>query len=114
MAAGSKFILSVVDLVADPCDAQDHSRGVVSDDPIPERWTEIESVVQVLGADQHVDVEQIRHQTSTPSRRPSSRNVAIFLKPSIRNASVKEDRPSRVATITALANRGLTRAPVAW
>ena len=54
----------------------------------------------------------LRHQTSTPSRRPSSRNVAIFLKPSSRNASVNEDRPSTVATITALANRGLTRAPV--
>ena len=59
-----------------------------------------------------IRVEDVRHQTPSPKRLPSSRSVATLENPRSRNASVKDDRPSNVLTIIADANRLLTRAPV--
>ena len=84
---------------------------VLGDQPVPERRTEVEPVVQVLALDEDVRVEQIGHQKPIPRLCPNSWNVAIFLKPSSRNASVNEVRPSRVLTTSARAKRLLTRAP---
>lgn len=79
--------------------------------PMPESWAEVESIVQVLGPDEHIRVQQVGHQNATPRLLLSSLNVLIFLNPSSRNASVKDERPSRVLLTTARANRLLTLAP---
>jgi len=85
--------------------------GLVLDEPIPERGAEIEAVVEVLCSDEDVRVEKVCYQTTSPRLRPSSSNVAIFLKPSRRKAPVNEERPSSVLTTSARAKRLLARAP---
>jgi len=67
--------------------------------------------MQILRTDEHVGVEEISHQTPTPRLCPTSRNVAIFLNPRSRNASVKEDLPCSVLATSARAKRLLARAP---
>jgi len=67
-----ELIAAGLDLVADLLDTEDPARRVVRDEPIPERRTEVEAIVQVLGLDEDVGVKQIRHQTITPRLRPSS------------------------------------------
>ena len=79
--------------------------------PIPEGRAEVETVVQVVGGNEDICVQKVGHQYPTPRLRPSSLNVDIFLRPSIRNVSVNEVRPSRVLTTIARAKRLLTRAP---
>ena len=104
--AGASWVTSVFDFL----DAENPPFAIFHHKPIPERRAEIETVMQVLCADEYVGIKQIGHQKTTPSRCPSSRNVAIFFKPSIRKASVKEVRPSKVLTYSARAKRLLTRA----
>ena len=77
-------------------------------EPIPERRAEVEAVVQLLCLDENVGIEEVRHQT-TPRWRASSSNVECFLKPSIWYASRWRVWPSRVLSISARANRLLTR-----
>ena len=71
----------------------------------------VEAVMQVIRGNENTCIQKVGHQYPTPRLRPSSLNVAIFLRPSIRNASVNAVRPSRVLTTIARAKRLLTRAP---
>jgi hypothetical protein len=82
-----ELIAAGLDLIADLLDTEDPACLVVRDEPIPESRTEVEAIVQVLGLDENIGVEQVRHQIVTPRLRPSSRKVWIFEKPSIRKAS---------------------------
>ena len=75
------------DLVAASLDAVDIAASVLGDQPVPESGAEIEAVVEVLGLDEHVCVQQVGHQTATPTLRPSSWKVESLEKPSIRSAS---------------------------
>src|ERR1035441_2537421 len=90
--------------------AEHPAARVVGDDPIPERRTEVETVMQILRADEHIGVEEISHHMPIPRLFATSRNVAIFLNPRSRNASVKDDLPSNVLTTNARANRLPARA----
>ena len=98
-------------LVSHLLDAEDLFRSVSSDEPIPEGRAEVETIMEVLGGDENVRVEEVGHQYSTPRLRPNSLKVFIFFKPSIRNVSVNAVRPSSVLTTSARAKRLLTRAP---
>ncbi len=105
-----KFIAASLDFIADFFGAQNQTRRVRRDEPLPERRTEIQTVVQVLGLNEHVGVQQVGHGTPTPKLRPSSLKVACFEKPSIRKASLKRVWPSSVLVTSAAAKRLLTRA----
>jgi hypothetical protein len=67
--------------------------------------------MQILRTDEHVGVEEISHQTPTPRLCPTSQNVAIFLNPRSRNASVKEQVPSSVLATRERAKGLVARAP---
>ena len=89
--------------------AENLVRRVVLDQPVPERRAEVEAVVEVLPLDEDVRVQEVAHQ-ATPSVRPSSRNVASFLTPSMRKASRWRVWPSSVLATSARAKRRPTRA----
>jgi hypothetical protein len=67
-----QFISASFDLIANFLNAEDLANRVTGDQPIPERRTEIEPIVEVLRLDEHIGVEQIGHHTATPRLRPSS------------------------------------------
>ena len=92
-------------------DAEDALGLVAGHQPVPEGRAEVETVVQVIGGDENICIQKVGHQYPTPRLRLSSLNVAMFLRPSIRNVSVNAVRPSRVLTTIARAKRLLTRAP---
>src|SRR5262249_5382835 len=82
-----QFICTGLDLFVDLLNAEDSAGSVLLDQPIPKRWTKVEAIVQPLSLDEDIRVEEICHQGTTPSARPSSSKVLIFEKPSIRSAS---------------------------
>ena len=62
--------------------------------PIPECRDEVEiAVVQVLGLDEDVRVEQIPRQPNTPASRPRLLKVSSFETPTMRKASAVEGVP---------------------
>ena len=97
--------------VAHLLDAEHVAGVVLSDQPLPKSRAEVQSVVQVLRLDENVGVQQVSHQNPTPRFSASSRNVAILRKPSSRNASVNDERPSRALETSARVKRLLARAP---
>lgn len=80
-------VITGLEFGAHPFDAGYGTGRAGSGDPVPERGAEVEPVVQILGLDEDVRVEQLPgHTTLNSLARPSK--VAAFLNPSIRNASV--------------------------
>ena len=67
------------------------------------------AVVQVLGLDEDVGIQQIAH-AATPRLRPSSLKVSSLENPRRRNASLWSVCPSSVLMTSARAKRLLTRA----
>ncbi len=81
-----EFIGSTKQLVRYAFDAVHRASARLVVDSVPERWTEIEAVVEICGLNEDVGVEQIRHHV-TPRRSLNSLKVDSFLNPSIRKAS---------------------------
>jgi hypothetical protein len=48
------------------------TRGILGYEPVSESRTDVKAVVTVLRLDEHVRIEEIRHQSCIPNRRPSS------------------------------------------
>src|SRR6185312_7161919 len=90
--------------------AEHLARPVPGEQPVPKRRTEVEPVVVVLGLDEHVGIEQVRHQTGRSRLRPISCRVSTFEIPSILKASRYSVWPSSVLTTKARAKRLPTRA----
>ena len=105
-----QFVSDALHFVADLLHAVDRSVRVLLDEPTPERGTEVESVMEVLRADEDIGVQQVGHQTLIPRLALITRKVCIFFTPRSRNASVNDERPSHVLMTSARANRLLTRA----
>lgn len=74
-------------VVGDFLDARHFSGMVPLNQPFPECRAEIESVMQVLGLNEDIRVEQIMDQLITPTSRPRLSNVLVLDTPSIRKAS---------------------------
>ena len=108
---GGEIVSKSENFVADFLDTEDAARSVLFDEPVPEAGTEIEAIVEISGCDENVGVEKVGHQKLIPRVRDSARKVDIFLNPSKRKASEKEDLPSNVLETTARENRFPTRAP---
>lgn len=69
---GGQFILTCGKFIAHFFDAEHRSGSVPLDKPFPKGRAEIEAVVQVLGLDKDITIEQVTHQTPTPKLRPNS------------------------------------------
>ena len=74
-------------LVRDLVDTGNLPSRMAFDQPVPEGWAEIETVMQIAGLNEDVRVEQISGQSTTPTSRPIWLNVAVFETPNMRNAS---------------------------
>ena len=59
-----EFIVPGFELVLDFFDAEHSAPHVGLDEPVPEAGTEVETVVQVLGTDEDIGVEEIGHLPS--------------------------------------------------
>jgi hypothetical protein len=88
----------------DLLDAEDDSLGIAGRESIPECGAKIESIVQILGLQKDVGVEQVGHQPPNARVRPSSWKVSVLEMPSMRSASRYRVRPSSVLSTSARVN----------
>ena len=109
LSPGGQLIGAGFQLIAHLPNASDPAIAMRLNQPVPERWAEVEAVLQVLGLDEDVGIQQVSHQVGKPSVRPSSLNVPGLLMPSMRNASRYNVRPSSVLATSVCAKRRLTR-----
>src|SRR5437660_1885648 len=62
----SKLIAASQNLIRNSLYAEYILVGILCDKPLPKRGTKIEPIVEVLGLDEDVGVEQVRHYAITP------------------------------------------------
>jgi len=82
-----QLVVSGLQFVPDLLDARDLARAVLLYQPIPESGAEVEAIVQVLGLDEDVRIDEIISHPITPASRPRLLKVSVFWTPTIRNAS---------------------------
>lgn len=82
-----KLITACVKFVTDFLDTGNSTCFVLFNQPLPERRTEIEAVVQILGLYENVRIEQVGCQSTTPTSRPNLLKVEVLEIPSMRKAS---------------------------
>jgi len=66
-----QFILARADLIRHLVDAEHAARRIVFNQPLPERWAEIQAVVKILGLNEDIGVKQIAHNMTPISRAAS-------------------------------------------
>lgn len=70
MCPVGKRITTADEFIADLLDAGDDPGRVLSGQPFPEGRTEVETIMQVLGLDEYVRVEEVTGQAKTPTSCP--------------------------------------------
>ena len=61
-----EFVGEGLDFIPYLLDAEYHAGAILCDEPIPKRRAEVEAVMQILGGNEYVGVQQVRHQKPTP------------------------------------------------
>jgi hypothetical protein len=89
ISSPSRQIISTrFDLISHFLCAKNQLLGVGINESVPESRAEVQAVVQVLGLDEDVGIQEVTHVPTTPRLRPNSLNVESLENPSIRKASV--------------------------
>ena len=73
--------------ISNPLDTRDRTGAILFHQPNPRGRAEIEAIVQILGLDEHIRTDKIGGHSTTPTSRPRSWKVSVFLTPNILNAS---------------------------
>jgi len=99
----TESILYAFKFIFNSFNTEDYACLVRREEPIPKTRAKIQSIVQVLGLNEHVGVKKVRNQIGTPRLLPSSWKVLSLEKPRSRKASLWRVRPSRVLMTNAWA-----------
>ncbi|MDI3500188.1 MAG: hypothetical protein PWP50_1232, partial [Synergistaceae bacterium] len=105
-----KLIITRSYLVPYFFNAENATTGMCLHKPVSEGRTKVHPVMEVLGTNEHIGIQQICHQNTIPNSWPKRYNVSTFLTPKSRKASVNEVCPSKVLVISARAKRLPARA----